>query len=49
VRDSKYLGSIITDDNNNSTEIKQNYNGKPNQLWPKETIEFTILGYSTSR
>jgi hypothetical protein len=41
VRVFKY--STITDYNNTSTEIKENYNGKPNQLWPKETTGLTIL------
>jgi hypothetical protein len=37
VRVFKYIGSTITD------EIKEKYNGKPNQLWAKETTELTIL------
>jgi hypothetical protein len=43
VRDFKYLAAVVTDDNNTTIEVKQTYIGKPNQPWPKETTEFTIL------
>jgi hypothetical protein len=38
VRDLKYLGCIVKEDNET-----QNFGSKPNQLWTEETAELTVF------